>query len=117
VRRGYGASIVGQRGRGFGRPMYNPFHHKLGQFRSLLVGLLTPTSLPLPFFPSSNALGASLIFYLCQPNIHFVNSRRDRGLRDNAPKTYVVGKVDLDNLVKFTLDAIDGVAFVDDGQI
>jgi Holliday junction resolvase RusA-like endonuclease len=28
-----------------------------------------------------------------------------------------VGKVDLDNLVKFTLDVIGGVAFVDHGQI
>jgi Holliday junction resolvase RusA-like endonuclease len=28
-----------------------------------------------------------------------------------------VGKVDLGNLVKFTLDAIGGVACVDDGQI
>jgi hypothetical protein len=117
VRRGYGASMVGRRGRGFGRPMYNPSHPKLVQFRSLLVGLLTPTSTPLPFFSSSVALGARLTFHLRRPNIHFVNSRRDRGLRANAPKTYVVGKVDLDNLVKFTLDAIGGVAFVDDGQI
>jgi hypothetical protein len=50
VRRGYGASMVGWSGRGFGRPMYNPSHHKLGQFWSLLVVLLTPTSIPLPFF-------------------------------------------------------------------
>jgi hypothetical protein len=118
VRRGYGASMVGHRGRGFGRPMYNPSHHKLGQFQSLLVGLLTPTALPLPFFPSSNPLGASLIFIFF--NLTSILSTQGETAvlgADNTPKTYVVGKVDLDNLVKFTLDAIDGVAFVDDGQI
>jgi hypothetical protein len=45
--------------------------------------------------------------------MHFVNSiRRDHGLRDNAPKADVVGKADLDNLVKFTLDTTGGVAFI-----
>jgi hypothetical protein len=109
--------MIGRTGRGFGRLMYNPSQPKLTQLFSLLVGLLTRTSIPLPFFSSSDAVGAPLIFYLCRPNIHFVNSRRDCSLRDNAPKTYVVGKVDLDNLVKLSLDAIGGVAFVDDGKI
>jgi Holliday junction resolvase RusA-like endonuclease len=31
--------------------------------------------------------------------------------------SYVLGKVQVDNLVKFTLDAIGGVVFGDDGQI
>jgi hypothetical protein len=81
------------------------------------IVLLMRTSIPLPSFSSSDALGARPIFYFCRPNIHFVNARRDCGLRDNAPKTYVVGKVDLDNLVKLSLDAIGGIAFVDDGKI
>jgi hypothetical protein len=81
------------------------------------IVLLTRTSIPLPFFSSNDALGVRPIFYFCRPNIHFVNARRDCGLRDNAPKTYVVGKVDLDNLVKLSLDAIGGIAFVDDGKI
>jgi Holliday junction resolvase RusA-like endonuclease len=66
----------------------------------------------------SIALGAQLIFRLPWPNKHFINSRRDCGIsRDNALKLYFVGKVDLDSLVKFTLGAIGGVAFVDDAQI
>jgi hypothetical protein len=35
----------------------------------------------------------------------------------SAPKKCVVGKADLDNLVKFVLDAMGGVAFADDQQI
>jgi Holliday junction resolvase RusA-like endonuclease len=46
-----------------------------------------------------------------------VNSKRNRGLGTNALRTYVVGKLDLDNLVRFTLDAIGGVIYVTGGQI
>jgi hypothetical protein len=117
VRKGY-ASMAGREGRGFGRPMYNPSQPKLSQFRELLVGLVQRTpACTLPFFQSSVPLDARMVFRIRRPNLHFVNSRRDRGLRATAPNKYVVGKVDLDNLVKFTLDAISGVAFVDDGQI
>jgi hypothetical protein len=106
-------------GRGFGRPMYNPSHPKLSEFRRLLVELVSPpsSSLILPFFLSQIPLGAKIVFGLRRPNTHFVNSRRERGLRATAPKKYVVGKADLDNLVKFTLDAMVGVAFADDDQI
>jgi hypothetical protein len=102
VRRGHGASMVGQTGHGPRHPMYNPSQPKLFQFCALLVGLLTPILIPLPIFLQALPL-ARLIFHLCWPDINFVNSRRDRGLREKAPKTYVMGKVDLYNLVKFTL--------------
>jgi hypothetical protein len=115
ARRGYGASMVDLAGRGFGCPMYNPSQPKVAKFWSVLVGLLTPASMPLPSCSLCTALGAWLIFYLCQGFIS-LNSRRDHGLMDNAPKMYIVGMVDLDNLIKFTLDAIGGVAFVDNGQ-
>ena len=75
------------------------------------------TSTSLPFFQEKIPLAAQMSFRLRHPNLHFVNSRRDRGLRSTAPKQYAVGKVDVDNLVKFILDAIDTVVFIDDGQI
>jgi hypothetical protein len=104
-------------GRGFGRPMYNPSQPKLNQFRSLLEGLISPPSstiLVLTFLLTKIPLGARVVFRLCRPNAHFVNSRRERGLRSSAPKKFVIGKADLDNLVKFVLDAMGGVAFADD---
>ncbi len=106
-------------GRGFGRPMYNPSQPKLNQFRSLLECLISPPSstIVLPFLLTKIPLGARIVFKLRRPNVHFVNSRRERGLRSSAPKKFVVGKADLDNLVKFVLDAMGGVAFADDQQI
>jgi Holliday junction resolvase RusA-like endonuclease len=62
-------------------------------------------------------LEAMIAFHIRRPNSHFVNSRRNRGLRTNDPQTYVVGMLDLDNLVKFTLGAIGGVIYVTDSQI
>jgi hypothetical protein len=103
-------------GRGFGRPMYNLPQPKLNQFRSLLEGLISPLSstIILPFLSTKVPLGARVIFRLRRPNVHFVNSRRERGHRASAPKKFVVGKADLDNLVKFVLGAMGGVAFADD---
>jgi hypothetical protein len=67
-------------GRGFGRPMYNPSQPKLNQFRSLLEGLLSPPSstIVLPFLLTKIPLGARIVFRLRRPNVHFVNSRRER---------------------------------------
>lgn len=104
---------------GFGRPLYNPSQHKLTVFRQLLVGMIDSHSsqFVLPLMEPSVPLEAVITFRIRRPNSHFVNSKRNRGLRTNAPRTYVVGKLDLDNLVKFTLDAIGGVVYTTDGQI
>ncbi len=104
---------------GFGRPLYNPSQRKLTLFRQVLVSMITstPSNFLLPLMEPSVPLEAVITFRIRRPNSHFVNSKRNRGLRTNAPRTYVVGKLDLDNLVKFTLDAIGGVIYVTDGQI
>jgi Holliday junction resolvase RusA-like endonuclease len=115
--------MAGRAGRGFGWgfgcPMYNPSQPKLNQFRSLLEGLISSPSstIVLPFLSTKIPLGARVVFRLRRPNVHFVNSRRERGLRASAPKKFVVEKADLDNLVKFVLNAMGGVAFADDQQI
>ena len=104
---------------GFGRPLYNPSQRKLTLFRQVLVSMITstPSNFLLPLMEPSVPLEAVITFRIRRPNSHFVNSKRNRGLRTTAPRTYVVGKLDLDNLVKFTLDAIGGVIYVTDGQI
>jgi hypothetical protein len=68
-------------GRGFGCPMYNLSQPKLNQFRSLLEGLISPPSstIVLPFLSTKIPLGARVVFRLRQPNVHFVNSRRETG--------------------------------------
>lgn len=79
---------------------------------------MTPTSPPiLPFFKLTIPLGAWIVFWLHQPTLHFINSCRERGLRAIALKKYVVGKLDFENLVKFTIDTIFSVVFADDRLI
>jgi Holliday junction resolvase RusA-like endonuclease len=104
---------------GFGRPLYNPSQRKLALFRQVLVSMITstPSNFLLPLMEPSVPLEAVITFRIRRPNSHFVNSKRNRGLRTNAPRTYVVCKLDLDNLVKFTLDAIGRVIYVTNGQI
>jgi Holliday junction resolvase RusA-like endonuclease len=104
---------------GFGRPLYNPSQRKLTLFRQVLVSMITstPFNFLLPLMEPSVPLEAVITFRIRRTNSHFVNSKRNRGLRTNAPRTYVVGKLDLDNLDKFTLDAIGSVIYVTDGQI
>jgi Holliday junction resolvase RusA-like endonuclease len=104
---------------GFGRPLYNPSQRKLTLFRQVLVSMITstPSNFLLPLMEPSVPLEAVITFRNRRPNSHFVNSKRNRGLRTTAPRTYVVGKLDLESLVKFTLDAIGGVIYVTDGQI
>jgi Holliday junction resolvase RusA-like endonuclease len=108
----------------FGRPLYNPSQHnpsqhKLAVFRQVLVSMISSSQSPLflPLIEPSFPLSATITFHIRRPNSHFVNSRRNKGLRRNAPRTYVIGKLDLDNLVKFTLDANGGMIYVTDGQI
>jgi Holliday junction resolvase RusA-like endonuclease len=104
---------------GFGRPLCNPSQHKLTVFCQVLVSVISSSHPPflLPLMEPSVPLEATITFSIRRPNSHFVNSRRNRGLRTNAPQTYVIGKLDLDNLVKVTLDAVGSVIYITDGQI
>jgi Holliday junction resolvase RusA-like endonuclease len=114
----FGYCLFGRRA-GFGQPLYNPSQHKLAVFRQVLVSMISSSQSPfsLPLMEPSFPLSATITFCIRRPNSHFANSKRNRGLRRNAPRTYVIGKLDLDNLVRFTLDAVGGVIYVTDGQI
>jgi hypothetical protein len=114
----FGYRLFGGRA-GFGRPLYNPSQHKLAVFCEVLGSMISSSQSPLflPLMEPSFPLLATITFRIRRLNSHFVNLRRNRGLRRNAPQTYVIGKLDLDNLVKFTLDAIGSVIYVTGGQM
>jgi Holliday junction resolvase RusA-like endonuclease len=57
-----------------------------------------------------------LRFYCKRPKTHYKSGKNSNILKDNAPK-YNTNKKDLDNMVKFVLDAFNNQLYEDDCQI
>jgi Holliday junction resolvase RusA-like endonuclease len=100
--------------------IYNPSAPAQASFRQFVQELVSDHLLHdddnTPLFGDS-PLAMTLVFRLKRPKIHFVASRPGAGrLKDTAPTT-AVGKADVDNLAKFVLDSLNGVAYEDDQQI
>ncbi len=55
-------------------------------------------------------------FYMPRPKNHYGTGRNAGKLKKDAP-IFHIKKPDLDNLVKFVLDCLNGVAWKDDSQI
>ena len=64
--------------------------------------------------PFTGACEVVLVFKLKRRKDHF-NSKG--AIKNNAPKHYLVKRNDLDKLVRSTLDALSGVAYLDDCQV
>jgi len=58
----------------------------------------------------------TLIFYMPRPKSHYGIGEKSARLKANAP-IYHTKKPDVDNLVKFCLDCLNGLAWQDDSQI
>lgn len=69
-----------------------------------------------PDTPFLGAIELNLIFYMPRPKSHFGSGRNENVLKASAPK-YHTKKPDLDNLIKFVKDALNGVYWKDDCQI
>jgi Holliday junction resolvase RusA-like endonuclease len=57
-----------------------------------------------------------LQFYCKRPKSHYKTGKYSNVLKDNSPK-YNTNNKDLDNMVKFVLDALNNKLYVDDCQI
>lgn len=66
--------------------------------------------------PIEGPLFVKLIFYVQRPKNHFGSGKNADVLKPSSPK-YPTSKPDLDNYIKFALDCLNGVAWVDDSQI
>ena len=66
--------------------------------------------------PLEGAISISIIAYLQRPKSHFGTGKNANILKKNAPH-YHTTKPDIDNLVKFYLDCLNGIAWEDDKQI
>lgn len=69
-----------------------------------------------PKEPIRGAIGVNVGFYFLRPKSHFGTGKNAERIKENAP-IYKTTKPDLDNLIKFVLDAMNGIVFFDDSQI
>jgi Holliday junction resolvase RusA-like endonuclease len=70
----------------------------------------------MPSEKMTNPIKCSLNFYCKRPKSHYKTGKNSHILKDTSPK-YNTNNKDLDNMVKFVLDALNGKLYVDDCQI
>jgi len=69
-----------------------------------------------PDTPYDIPLRLHLLFVFQRPKAHYRTGKYSKLLKDNAPKAHT-SKPDLDNLVKFVCDALNGIFWKDDSVI
>lgn len=69
-----------------------------------------------PNKPIKTAVSVKLEFYFVRPKSHFGTGKNSGKLKMSAP-AFHIKTPDLDNLVKFVLDSLNGVFYEDDRQI
>jgi len=104
-------------GRG-GQP-FDPTKAKKLAFRLTVKDILELGDHQQPLFPKDTYLSITVIFRMKRPNNHFVHSNRaGMMLKSDAPKPLMVAKrVDVDNLLKFVMDAVNVLLYEDDKQV
>ena len=69
-----------------------------------------------PAKPITKDIELSITFCYRRPKNHYRSKNKELILKDDAP-FYKSSKADLDNLVKFVCDALNGIFYKDDSQI
>jgi hypothetical protein len=94
----------------------NPDSRELLVFKGLLQNSFLPGT-PLPYYPNLDSpIYLAMTFRMKRPNYHFINSNRANKIRP-AYATAIPKKKDLDNMVKFVMDAANGIIYPDDRQV
>jgi crossover junction endodeoxyribonuclease RusA len=89
---------------------YDPSKKDKDEFIKLLIN---NNSLPEPEKKMTKPIRCTLNFYCKRPKTHYKTGKNSHILKDNAPK-YNTNNKDLDNMVKFVLDALNNKLYVDD---
>ena len=98
-----------QRHRNNGRFHYDPSSKDKKEF-ILLANQYAPPK------PTKDILELDITFCYKRPNNHFRSQNKKKIIKYNAP-FWKIGKPDVDNLVKFYMDAMNGIFYFDDAQI
>ena len=64
----------------------------------------------------AGALSMTCVFFFRRPKSHYGTGKNAGKLKDSAPEFCLLHK-DVDNLVKFVMDNLNGLAYNDDSQI
>lgn len=108
----------------YGEPVPLP-RHRLARGRmfnpsaKLQKDFAAACSAKLPLAPLEGAIEATMIFYFKRPKSHYGTGKNAQTMKPAAVAAGVwhSKKKDLDNLVKFVLDSLNGRAYLDDAQV
>jgi Holliday junction resolvase RusA-like endonuclease len=95
--------------RGKFRGTYDPSQDKKNDFLSIIQEKA-------PKQPLDGAILLNVVFYMGRPKGHYRSGKNSDMLKDDAPEWHT-SKKDLDNMVKFITDAMNGIFYRDDSQI
>jgi Holliday junction resolvase RusA-like endonuclease len=92
--------------------MYNPAAKAQGSFLQASLPFLTSNNCPW-----EGPLEVSLVFHFKRPKSHYGTGKNEKVLKKNNLDAWHCKRKDLDNLIKFVLDALNRRAYMDDSQI
>lgn len=87
---------------------YDPSKKEKDEFVSMIDDM--------PQEKMTKPIKCKLDFYCKRPKSHYKTGKNSHVLKDTSPK-YNTNNKDLDNMVKFILDALNGKLYIDDCQI
>jgi len=89
--------------------MYDPSSKDKAKFKQEAVEFA-------PKQPLEGPISVSMVFHMPRPKSHYRSGRYSHLLKDNAPEVHT-SKPDLDNIIKFYLDAMTGMFWKDDAYV
>jgi Holliday junction resolvase RusA-like endonuclease len=97
-----------------GGHFYNPDRGNKRDFREAIQAVV-----PRIVFPAGQFLRVNLEYHMKRPNDHFRARQRGSLLIDDVldHEVATLHKRDLDNMIKFTLDCLQGTIFANDGYV
>jgi Holliday junction resolvase RusA-like endonuclease len=109
------------RSRFFNRGIFGPSKTKVNAFKSVLRQAMAANNIR-DGFPWRGGVAVNVWFYMQRPCEHFVARRRAPGnlrfpVTMRHPWHCSSAGPDIDNLIKFVLDAMNGIVYRDDGQV
>ena len=100
------------RSRHFRRGFFHPARREMAAFKATVLDGI-PVTVP---FAKGVPVCMELEFYMRRPNTDFKNNNRNGVLKSNLQQARPTIP-DIDNLVKFVLDSLNGVLYCDDRQV